>query len=148
MIHSSSPRDDPRWRVLGRRGEGEGGGWGGSNFDGWEQIAFTILIVSFIDSCCLCTKCWGTLLSEFSSRLSSSNGPYQILLLQPEKVTVPVQTHSGAKDTFKGFADPATVKPWWVASIPIILLGVWFWINVLSLMYNLNLMSNHKIDVH
>ena len=35
-------------------------------------------------------------------------------LLQPEKVKTPIQAHSGTEDSFKGFADPPTVKAWWV----------------------------------
>lgn len=37
---------------------------------------------------------------------------YSCVSLQPEKIKVPVQAHSGAEDSYKGFADPATVKPW------------------------------------
>lgn len=62
--------------------------------------------------------CMGGALSLLAAEHGSVDGSVSFYgtpdakLTHPEKVTTPIQAHTGSDDAFKGFADPATVKAW------------------------------------
>lgn len=62
--------------------------------------------------------CMGGALSLLAAEHASVDGSISFYgtpdakLTHPEKVTTPIQAHSGSEDTFKGFADPPTVRAW------------------------------------